>query len=105
TSTTPLRSPTPTLIPYTTLFRSPPKQNLTTLSSKSGGGDGKEFNMTATAYSANCNGCSGHTATGVNLNANPNKKVEAVDPSVIRSEEHTSELQSRFDLVCRLLLE
>src|SRR5207249_9016903 len=25
--------------------------------------------------------------------------------SVVRSEEHTSELQSRFDLVCRLLLE
>src|SRR5438067_9962430 len=25
--------------------------------------------------------------------------------SLIRSEEHTSELQSRFDLVCRLLLE
>src|SRR5699024_11399511 len=25
--------------------------------------------------------------------------------SIIRSEEHTSELQSRFDLVCRLLLE
>src|SRR5699024_11727580 len=25
--------------------------------------------------------------------------------STIRSEEHTSELQSRFDLVCRLLLE
>src|SRR5699024_12210897 len=25
-------------------------------------------------------------------------------PSPIRSEEHTSELQSRFDLVCRLLL-
>src|SRR5699024_256829 len=25
--------------------------------------------------------------------------------AVIRSEEHTSELQSRFDLVCRLLLE
>src|SRR5438067_13437274 len=28
--------------------------------------------------------------------------VRATDP---RSEEHTSELQSRFDLVCRLLLE
>src|SRR5207249_12126505 len=27
------------------------------------------------------------------------------DLSEIRSEEHTSELQSRFDLVCRLLLE
>src|SRR5699024_12660214 len=26
-------------------------------------------------------------------------------PAVPRSEEHTSELQSRFDLVCRLLLE
>src|SRR5699024_11779017 len=28
-----------------------------------------------------------------------------LDGSGIRSEEHTSELQSRFDLVCRLLLE
>src|SRR5699024_12440778 len=26
-------------------------------------------------------------------------------PDLMRSEEHTSELQSRFDLVCRLLLE
>src|SRR5437868_12750316 len=26
-------------------------------------------------------------------------------PNLLRSEEHTSELQSRFDLVCRLLLE
>src|SRR5699024_11337826 len=26
-------------------------------------------------------------------------------PDKLRSEEHTSELQSRFDLVCRLLLE
>ena len=29
----------------------------------------------------------------------------ATEPCWIRSEEHTSELQSRFDLVCRLLLE
>src|SRR5699024_12396138 len=27
------------------------------------------------------------------------------EPFISRSEEHTSELQSRFDLVCRLLLE
>src|SRR5699024_11491650 len=27
------------------------------------------------------------------------------EPAAVRSEEHTSELQSRFDLVCRLLLE
>src|SRR5207249_8411673 len=31
--------------------------------------------------------------------------VPVGDLSWIRSEEHTSELQSRFDLVCRLLLE
>src|SRR5438067_3053096 len=30
---------------------------------------------------------------------------QSVEQSVVRSEEHTSELQSRFDLVCRLLLE
>src|SRR5699024_12702760 len=28
-----------------------------------------------------------------------------IDHGIYRSEEHTSELQSRFDLVCRLLLE
>src|SRR5699024_12355520 len=28
-----------------------------------------------------------------------------IDPDSDRSEEHTSELQSRFDIVCRLLLE
>src|SRR2546422_2000052 len=30
---------------------------------------------------------------------------EAIDDAVMRSEEHTSELQSRLHLVCRLLLE
>src|SRR5699024_12706088 len=31
--------------------------------------------------------------------------VRQMENGVFRSEEHTSELQSRFDLVCRLLLE
>ncbi|MDN3020001.1 ubiquitin-like domain-containing protein [Paenibacillus sp. BSR1-1] len=44
---------------------------------------GKEFYVTATAYTANCNGCSGRTATGLNLRANPNMKVIAVDPRII----------------------
>lgn len=44
---------------------------------------GKTYTMTATAYTANCSGCSGITATGIDLNANPNMKVIAVDPSVI----------------------
>lgn len=43
----------------------------------------KEFTMSSTAYTANCSGCSGYTATGINLKANPNKKVVAVDPNVI----------------------
>ena len=37
----------------------------------------------ATAYTANCRGCSGTTATGINLHQNPNAKVIAVDPRVI----------------------
>ncbi|MFC0524631.1 LysM peptidoglycan-binding domain-containing protein [Pontibacillus salicampi] len=45
--------------------------------------EGKTYNMEATAYTANCDGCSGVTATGIDLNANPNKKVIAVDPDTI----------------------
>ncbi|REB05343.1 LysM peptidoglycan-binding domain-containing protein [Sporosarcina sp. BI001-red] len=44
---------------------------------------GSELTMTATAYTAYCNGCSGTTKIGINLRANPNQKVIAVDPSVI----------------------
>lgn len=44
---------------------------------------GKKVTVETTAYTAKCNGCSGVTATGVDLNANPNAKVIAVDPSVI----------------------
>ncbi|KGX91991.1 peptidoglycan-binding protein [Pontibacillus halophilus JSM 076056 = DSM 19796] len=39
--------------------------------------------VSSTAYTAYCNGCSGITATGINLKSNPNQKVIAVDPSVI----------------------
>ena len=42
-----------------------------------------EYYVTATAYTSGCNGCSGKTATGINLRANPNAKVIAVDPSFI----------------------
>ncbi|WP_340371493.1 LysM peptidoglycan-binding domain-containing protein [Peribacillus sp. FSL E2-0218] len=43
----------------------------------------KELTVRATAYTADCQGCSGTTATGVDLKANPNAKVISVDPSVI----------------------
>ncbi|AJD89373.1 hypothetical protein JMA_00560 [Jeotgalibacillus malaysiensis] len=44
---------------------------------------GREMTMSSTAYTASCAGCSGITATGINLKANPGMKVIAVDPSVI----------------------
>ena len=44
---------------------------------------GRTITVTATAYTASCAGCSGTTATGINIKANPNARVIAVDPSVI----------------------
>ncbi|MGE7766960.1 LysM peptidoglycan-binding domain-containing protein [Peribacillus sp. NPDC096540] len=43
----------------------------------------KEITVRATAYTADCQGCSGTTATGIDLKANPDAKVVAVDPSII----------------------
>ena len=43
----------------------------------------KTFKVTATAFTANCKGCSGVTSTGFNLKKNPNAKIIAVDPKVI----------------------
>src|SRR5207247_9777411 len=79
--------PRPTLFPYTTLFRS----RL----------DG------ASAAAHGVRDCPVHHA----FHARPDKHCHdpgrdaAGDDSTKRSEEHTSELQSRVDLVCRLLLE
>ena len=42
-----------------------------------------EYYVTATAYTVDCNGCSGKTAVGIDLRSNPNQKVIAVDPSLI----------------------
>lgn len=45
--------------------------------------EGETVSAEATAYTASCEGCSGVTATGVDLDANPDEKVIAVDPDVI----------------------
>lgn len=45
---------------------------------------GREFYVTATAYTPYCNGCSGTSATGIDLRSNSGLKVIAVDPSVIK---------------------
>ncbi len=48
-----------------------------------GSGSGDWTTFESTAYTANCTGCSGTTATGINLHANPSSRVVAVDPNVI----------------------
>ncbi|MBB6455233.1 uncharacterized protein YabE (DUF348 family) [Salirhabdus euzebyi] len=60
-----------------------PAQPAPTVSRSGDGEVVKELYMSATAYTAYCTGCSGITSTGINLKANPNAKVIAVDPSVI----------------------
>ncbi|PLR65732.1 G5 and 3D domain-containing protein [Bacillus sp. UMB0893] len=60
-----------------------PVSNKAETVSRSNDSVAKEFYVTSTAYTAYCNGCSGKTATGVNLRENPNAKVIAVDPSII----------------------
>src|SRR5699024_11943664 len=48
----------------------------------------------------------GHMVQGRSVKVSyKSKKCRRQAPSDWRSEEHTSELQSRFDLVCRLLLD
>src|SRR5699024_12633039 len=86
------RPPTPTLFPYTTLFRS-------TGLDYSGKEEGN--------YSLSFNDVLG----GSQSTFTPMQMAEAYSTLGNggtyneRSEEHTSELQSRFDVVCRLLLE
>ncbi len=63
--------------------KSKQQTNSSPASNKKQKGSGKTFTMSASAYTASCNGCSGFTTTGIDLNANPNRKVIAVDPSVI----------------------
>lgn len=45
--------------------------------------EGETIEVSATAYTAKCEGCSGVTSTGVDLNEDPDAKVIAVDPDVI----------------------
>ena len=45
--------------------------------------DAQILTMTATAYTAYCEGCSGITKNGTDIRANPHLKVIAVDPTVI----------------------
>lgn len=59
------------------------QSNESNVQSKETSNVAKTLQVKATAYTANCAGCSGITSTGINLKANPNKKVISVDPNVI----------------------
>src|SRR5437868_9445966 len=76
--------PRSTLFPYTTLFRSP------RVTSDGLGNGGQQEREQSSGLARGCRGGDSQGGTGCYRE---------------RSEEHTSELQSRFDLVCRLLLE
>jgi 3D (Asp-Asp-Asp) domain-containing protein len=55
----------------------------TTTTSKTKNKVVKTLTVNASAFTANCKGCSGITYTGINLKKNPNAKVISVDPTVI----------------------
>src|SRR3712207_8632070 len=89
------RPPRSTLFPYTTLFRS------NVLDLNAGRLLVQEFEVPACAIIKHNNPCG--CAVGGTV-AEAYERALACDPKS-RSEEHTSELQSRQYLVCRLLLE
>src|SRR5689334_23446891 len=90
------RPPRSTLFPYTTLFRSPHRARLRVRNGGRAGGavsrrfGHREDDARAAARSAR--------TLGEVADRRPRDRYA-------RSEEHTSELQSQFHLVCRLLLE
>src|SRR2546422_8205436 len=52
-----------------------------------------------------CTGANSCRCRGWNGGCGRRLRTHEVDENLVRSEEHTSELQSRLHLVCRLLLE
>src|SRR3712207_8294945 len=82
------RPPRSTLFPYTTLFRSP------AVSPRASAPQRRRHNRALP-----------RTAGADTVDPSPLLSKGSLCPHVTRSEEHTSELQSRQYLVCRLLLE
>src|SRR5688572_32754789 len=111
------RPPRSTLFPYTTLFRSQKVAQGLTPCATHGYGVGGVSESGAGAYALRYTrvrrgrrvrkwrrGFSPPLHTGTAWAA-CQKVAQGLQPSATRSEEHTSELQSQSNLVCRLLLE
>src|SRR3712207_8621260 len=86
------RPPRSTLFPYTTLFRSDAARPK--LSDRPGAGAGSRLDDVETT-----------SLREPSRRVSPRARSMWLVGSLVRSEEHTSELQSRQYLVCRLLLE
>src|SRR3712207_7372145 len=86
------RPPRSTLFPYTTLFRSAPARI-------------RLIAGIAVSSPASSSHPAGASPSGAALATPSTAPGAAAAAQVARSEEHTSELQSRQYLVCRLLLE
>src|SRR5438477_3220205 len=86
--------PRSTLFPYTTLFRSPIEEYSPSVFSRT-----TQKSMSPGLRLASGDGTPGISRTGRRLTYWSNSRRNR------RSEEHTSELQSHVNLVCRLLLE
>src|SRR5256886_6062134 len=89
------RPPRSTLFPYTTLFRSQARPLVYALQNGARAGGGR---VRGAADALGVGEVSAHVGAG-------GAPGEARRPPRVRSEEHTSELQSQSNLVCRLLLE
>src|SRR5437868_12344914 len=89
--------PTSTLFPYTTLFRSNDEEEHVFSGKRIGRRNRLYRTKDGREICADVNG-----AYNILRKSRPDAFSKAKG---VRSEEHTSELQSRFDLVCRLLLE
>src|SRR2546430_12016861 len=87
------RPPRSTLFPYTTLFRSVRAGTDPAVLVTGRQGVGRVLDHR-----------SAHTARGV-VDRVQVHRMPSTTPRAVRSEEHTSELQSQSNLVCRLLLE
>src|SRR3989440_2208532 len=89
------RPPRSTLFPYTTLFRSTPGSVIQPQ-------PWKGIIMKRTILSL---ACAAIAPLAFAQTSTTTTESTTTNPVTTRSEEHTSELQSRSDLVCRLLLE
>src|SRR5699024_12502118 len=96
---------TPTLLPYTTLFRSASASATSDTRSKNAD---KSDSVVDSVEAIDSSGSSAESTASVPIRDwSANSLATVTNSSRFssrdRSEEHTSELQSRFDLVCRLL--